>query len=99
MVPIRATSEVTSWDPPTFSEFKSVSLTWPFRMIARHRFEELPDSDTEYTWSIVFEEVNVIARPLIALTARLFTRTFAAQSKALHTYLAEYPPEQPPPLL
>lgn len=99
MMPIRATSEAITWDPPTLSEFRSVSLTWPFRMIARHRFSERPDGGTDYTWSIDFVEVSVIARPLVSTMAKLFERTFAAQAEALTSYLAARPPDQPPPSL
>lgn len=99
IVPIRATSEAITWDPPTLSEYRSVSLTWPFRMIARHRFLERPDGGTDYTWSIDFVEVSVIARPLIPIAAKLFSRAFAAQAEALTSYLADYPTGQPPPTM
>lgn len=98
-MPIRATSEAVEWDPPTYSEYRSVSLTWPFRMIARHRFDERPDGGTDYTWAIDFVEVSVLARPLIPIAARLFERAFAAQADALTAYLATYPSERPPPAL
>lgn len=98
-VPFRATSEVITWDPPTLAEFRSVSLTWPFRMTARHHFEARATGGTEYTWAISFHEVSVLARPLIALSARLFERAFAAQAEALTIYLRGLPDGVAPPPL
>ena len=88
IVPIRATSEVVRWDPPMFAEFRSVSPAWPMRMIAEHRFTD-HDGGTEYTWSITFHELSVVARPIVALSARLFERAFVAQAEKLEGYLAE----------
>ena len=98
-IPIRGMSEVVVWDAPTFGEFQSVAPTWPFRMTARHRFAARPDGGTDYTWSVSFHEQSVVARPLIALASRLFTRALADQADALTTYLRARPPEEPlPPL-
>ena len=88
IMPIRATSEVVRWDPPAFAEFRSVSPAWPMRMVAEHRFID-HDGGTEYTWSITFQELSVVARPVVALTARLFERAFAAQAEKLDAYLAD----------
>ena len=85
-VPIRATSEVVLWEPPTVGEFRSVAPTWPFRMTARHRFDDA-DGGTLYTWSISFHEENVVARPLIAIASRLFRRALSAQAAMLTKYL------------
>lgn len=98
-VPIRGTSEVATWDPPTSAEFRSIAPTWPFRMTARHRFEESANGGTEYTWSISFHEVNVLARPLIVLAARLFENALGAQAEALANFLRDLPDEEPPPAL
>ena len=65
-LPIRGTSEVIAWDPPTFAEFRSVAPTWPFCMTARHRFDEHSGGGTDYTWTISFHERSIVARPLIA---------------------------------
>lgn len=88
-VPIRATSEVVVWEPPTVGEFRSIAPTWPFRMTARHQFRAVSNGGTEYTWSISFHEVNVVARPLIALAAQLFRRAMAAQAEMLARHLDE----------
>jgi hypothetical protein len=98
-VPIGGTSEAITWDPPRLAEFRSVAPTWPFRMTARHRFDEATNHRTSYTWSISFQEVNIVARPLIALLARLFTRAFEAQAEALTTYLGSLPTGAAPPRL
>jgi Polyketide cyclase / dehydrase and lipid transport len=98
-VPIRGTSEVVTWDPPTLAEYRSVAPTWPFRMTAQHRFDAHPDGGTDYTWSISFHEVNVIAHPLIALAARLFEDALAAQAEALAIYLRSRSADDPPPRL
>ena len=98
-VPIRATSEVATWEPPTLAEYRSVSLTWPFRMTARHQFDANTEDGTDYTWTISFDEVNVIARPLIAIAARLFKQALSAQAEALTKYLRELPDGEPLPLL
>ena len=98
LVPIRATSEVVAWTPPQSAEFRSVRPDWPFRMTASHRFIDR-DGETDYTWTITFYELNVVARPLIAIAARLFRRAFAAQSEALSRYLERLPAEAPPPAL
>jgi len=88
---IRGTSEVVRWDPPERATYRSVSPTWPFRMTAEHRFVERDDGDTDYTWSITFTEMNVMARPLVALAARLFRSAMADQATALTAYLAGRP--------
>lgn len=98
-VPIRATSETVTWDPPTLAEYRSVSLTWPFRMTARHQFEATAEGGTRYTWTISFHEVSPIARPLIPVAARLFKRALAAQAEALTKYLGDLPDGEPPPRL
>lgn len=98
-VPIRGTSEVVAWNPPTFAEFRSVTPAWPFRMTAKHRFEARAEGGTDYTWTISFHEENVIARPLIALAARLFEPALSAQAEALTNYLRDHPDEDPPPRL
>ncbi len=98
-VPIRGTSEVAAWDPPTLAEFRSVAPTWPFRVTAQHRFAARADSGTDYTWSMAFHEVNVIARPLIALAARLFEQALSAQADALTAYLHGLPDGEPLPRL
>ncbi|HSP27694.1 MAG TPA: SRPBCC family protein [Ilumatobacteraceae bacterium] len=99
IVPIRATSQVVVWDPPRLSEFRSVTPAWPVRMTARHRFEERSDGGTEYTWSISFEEVSFVARPIIAILSRLFRRAFAAQSEALESFLSQRGADDPAPAL
>lgn len=99
IVPIRGMSQVVVWDPPTRSEFRSVTPTWPLRMTARHQFEERSDGGTDYTWSISFEEVSVLARPIVAILSRLFRRAFAAQAEALETYLHQRPAAEPLPRL
>lgn len=99
IVPIRGTSEVVVWDPPRLSEYRSVAPVWPARMTARHRFEERPDGGTEYTWSISFEEVSLVARPLVAIFSRLFRRAFAAQAEALESYLKQRVADDPAPPL
>ncbi len=98
-VPIRATSEVVVWEPPTVGEFRSIAPTWPLRMTARHRFEKLTEGGTEYTWSISFQEVNVVARPLVALATRLFRHALAAQAEMLSKYLDERSASEPLPEL
>jgi len=98
-VPFRATSEVTEWDPPRYAAFRSVAPTWPFRMTAQHRFEERTDDGTDYTWSISFHEMHIIARPLVALSRRLFRQAFVAQAAALADYLDERSPDEPMPQL
>jgi len=98
LIPIFATSEVVAWTPPLLAEFRSVRPDWPFRMTASHRFADR-DGETDYTWAITFHELNVIARPLIAIAARLFRRAFAAQAGALTRYLVQLPAEAPPPAL
>ena len=98
-VPIRATSEVVVWEPPTVGEFRSVAPTWPFRMTARHRFEEVADGGTEYTWSISFHEVNVVARPLINIASQMFRRALAAQGDMLTAHLADRSDSEPLPRL
>ena len=57
------------------------------------------DSETDYTWSMAFHEVNVIARPLIALAARLFEQALSAQADALTAYLHGLPDGEPLPRL
>lgn len=96
-VPIRGTSEVVSWDPPNFAEFRSLAPRWPIRMTARHRFEEGSDGGTDYAWSVSFHEVNPVARPLIAIAARLFTTALAEQAETLAGYLAEHSSGDPMP--
>lgn len=96
-VPIRATSEVILWEPPTIGEFRSITPRWPFQMTARHRFEEAATDRTDYTWSISFHEVNVVARPLIALAARLFRRAISAQAEMLTKHLDERSESEPLP--
>ena len=90
---------MTAWDPPSFAEFRSVAPTWPFRMTAEHRFEERADGGTDYTWSISFHEMNIVARPLIAITTRLFQQAFVAQAEALAHHLDERSPDEPIPRL
>jgi hypothetical protein len=92
-------SEVIRWEPPALAAFRSVSPAWPMRMIATHRFTAHGDGVTEYTWSITFHELNVVARPLVAITTRLFERAFAAQAQKLAGYLADRHEDEPlPPL-
>ena len=99
VVPIRGTSEVTTWDPPQLAEFRSIAPTWPFRMTARHQFEPSPDGGTDYTWSVTFHEVNALARPLIAILTRLFGRALTSQADTLARYLDQRDVnEQLPPL-
>jgi hypothetical protein len=98
-MPIRATSEVVVWEPPTVGEFRSIAPTWPFRMTARHRFGAVSNGGTEYAWSISFHEVNVVARPLIALAVRLFRRAMAAQAEMLTRHLDERSDSEPLPRL
>lgn len=99
IVPIRGTSEVVSWHPPAFAEFISRAPTWPFRMTARHRFDDVAGHGTAYTWSISFHEVSVVARPLIAVAARLFRRAVAAQAEMLRMHLDERSDSDPLPRL
>ena len=99
LVPIRGRSEVVTWGPPAFAEFRSVTPTWPFRVTAQHRFERRDDGRTDYTWSMSFHEVNVIARPLIALAARRFEQALSAQADALTEYLRHRPDDDPTPPL
>jgi hypothetical protein len=98
-VPIRGTSEVAVWDPPTYSEFRSVAPTWPFRMTAQHRFAPHDAGGTAYTWTVSFHEMSIVARPLIAVASRLFARALAAQAEALARYLASRPSDEPLPAL
>jgi hypothetical protein len=56
-------------------------------MTAEHRFDTSPDGGTDYTWSIEFVEVSRVARPVVALARRLFSRAMADQAAALTTYL------------
>ena len=98
-MPFRARSEAVSWEPPTLSEFRSVSPSWPYRMTAHHRFDERADGGTDYSWSIVFIEQHVVTRPLIAISKRLFERALSAQAVALARYLDDRRPDDPlPPL-
>lgn len=98
-IPIRAKSEVVTWEPPSLAEFRSVAPTWPFRMTARHRFDEGAAGGTSYTWAITFHEVSVVGRPLLAFAARRFERALEAQAVALARYLAARPDDEPlPPL-
>ncbi len=99
LIPIRGTSEVTTWDPPRLAEFRSVAPTWPFRMTARHQFEPGTEGGTDYTWSISFHEVNVLARPLIAILVHLFERALAAQAVTLARYLDQRSVDEPTPPL
>jgi hypothetical protein len=98
-IPIRGTSHVTVWDPPTLAEYRSISPTWPVRMTARHQFEQRADGSTAYTWSISFEEASILAAPLVAILSRLFRRALAAQADALATYLTQRDPTDPDPAL
>ena len=98
-VPIRGKSEVVAWDPPTSAEFRSVAPTWPFRMTARHRFDPRADGGTDYTWTISFHEMSIIARPLVAIAARLFARALSAQAEALASYLHDRSDDEPLPRL
>lgn len=88
IIPIRGVSETTTWDPPHLATYRSVSPTWPFLMTAEHRFDPEGTDRTRYTWTITFHEANAVARPLIALAARLFRRATANQADALTAYLA-----------
>ena len=88
IIPIRGTSETTTWNPPHLATYRSVSPTWPFRITAEHRFDPEGTNRTRYTWTITFHEANVVARPLIALAARLFRRATANQANALTAYLS-----------
>lgn len=99
IVPIRGASQVVIWDPPTRSEFRSVTPTWPFRTTASHRFEARAGGGTEYTWSISFAEASIVARPIVAILTRLFRRAFAAQSDALEHYLNQRAVDDPAPPL
>lgn len=90
VLPIRGTSETVRWEPPLFAEYRSV-VTWPAQMTAQHRFEPRADGGTNYTWSITFREASIIARPLVALAARLFARALAKQADALTRYLRAVP--------
>lgn len=99
LVPIRGTSEVVSWHPPAIGEFRSITPTWPFRMTARHRFEEIASGGTNYSWSISFHELNVVARPLIAIAARLLRRAVAAQADMLTAHLGARSDSEPLPRL
>ena len=98
-VPIRGRSQVVAWDPPTFAEFRSVAPTWPFRMTAQHRFGRRADGGTDYSWTISFHEVSIIARPLVAVAARLFARALTAQAEALTRYLRSLSDDEPLPRL
>ncbi len=98
-LPIRGTSEVVVWDPSTRSEFRSVAPSYPFRMSAQHRFDARPDGGTDYTWTVSFHEVSVIARPFVAVAARRFRRALDAQVVALIAYLRGVQPGAPPPEL
>jgi hypothetical protein len=88
IIPIRGTTETTTWDPPHLARYRSVSPTWPFRMTAEHRFDPEGTDRARYTWTINFHEVNVVARPLIALAANVFRRATRNQANALSAYLA-----------
>jgi Polyketide cyclase / dehydrase and lipid transport len=90
LLPIRGTSEVVTWDPPTLVVYRSVKPSWPFSMHAEHRFEPIDDF-TSYTWRITFTEHNIIARPMIRLAARLFRSALAAQAEALERFLIAQP--------
>lgn len=68
-------------------------------MTARHLFEERADGGTDYTWSISFEEANLIARPLVAILRRLFRRAFAAQAEALESNLSQRSADDPAPAM
>jgi hypothetical protein len=98
-VPIRGTSEVVIWDPPTLAEFRSVSPSWPMRMTARHSFEPAGPERTRYTWAISFEEMSIVARPLITFGVRRFEIALRAQAAALASYLAKLPSDAPLPAL
>jgi ligand-binding SRPBCC domain-containing protein len=98
-LPIRGTSEVTVWDPPTCAEFRSVAPRYPFRMTAQHRFEARPDGGTDYTWTISFHEVSVIARPFMVVAARRFRPALESQAAALVAYLRDVQPGALPPEL
>jgi hypothetical protein len=50
-VPIRGTSEVAIWDPPRLAGFRSVSPSWPMRMVIRfERVAGLPERVTASAW-------------------------------------------------
>jgi hypothetical protein len=89
--PIRGTSEAVTWEPPNLSEFRSVSVTWPVRIHARHHFQDTGASTTRYTWRMTFIEVSPLGRPLVAFATRRFRRAMAEQSVALAAYVGATP--------
>ncbi|MFI0527908.1 MAG: SRPBCC family protein [Ilumatobacteraceae bacterium] len=94
-LPIRGTSEVTTWSPPTdpgtagLAVYRSISPKLA-RITAIHSFE--PEGEgTQYTWRLEFER-SVLPSVLIRWLAGRFERAIAAQHSALRAHLAATQP-------
>ncbi len=85
-LPIRGRSVVTAWDPPSRSEFRSLSPSRPFRMVAIHRFESDGSDRTRYTWRIEFVPTLPGGRLVARLAARIFDCALEAQGDRLTAY-------------
>ena len=89
-LPIRATSAVTTWEPPHRATFEAIRPTWPVRLVASHTFEPDP-TGTRYTWSTEIVRRGPVGRLAARLVAPLLERTFADQHRTLAAWLDEHP--------
>ena len=86
VVPIRGTSEVVRWEPPTVATFESVTGSGPLQMTATHTCEAV-DGGTSYSWQVTLTG----PWPVVVLGAWLFSGALEKQSRALASYLARPP--------
>lgn len=89
-LPIRATSRVIVWEPPTRAVFEAERPTWPLRLRATHTFDEI-GNETSYTWSITVHHRDAIGRLLVRVLGPLLERTLADQARTLTTWLDDHP--------
>lgn len=78
LLPVRAVSVVTGWDPGERMVMESERPARPVRVVATHRFEPAGPDRCTYTWAIGLAPVG----PLGPLAARLFARFMRANAKA-----------------
>ena len=89
-LPIRATSAVIEWEPPSSATFEAVRPVWPTRLEAAHRFEP-SEGGTSYTWTSTIHHRGPIGRLAARLVARLLDRTIADQHRTLAAWLEQNP--------
>ena len=89
-LPIRATSEVVTWDPPRCAVFEAVKPTWPLRMRAVH---ELVDEGgtTRYRWSITVNHPSWVGRAAIRVLRKPLEQTLEDQARTLAAWLDANP--------